>query len=809
MSVTSSDARPLMADGDDAFTLQILHASDLEGGVDAIDRAPYFAAIVDALEETAENTLVLSAGDNVIPGPFFNAALFTDDAVFNTAHNAIFGLEGDSVYEALEGGRGHIDMAIMNAIGFDASALGNHEFDTGTGTLGDFIKPALEEDGLADDEWVGTTFPYLSANLDFSADGELSGTASTDFITMADFATGPDESASGTASNRIAPAALFEVGGEKIGVVGATTPLLDTISSPGDVTVVAGDNDMDALAAVLQPVIDSLIEAGANKIILTTHLQQIALEKELVGKLSGVDVIIAGGSDTLQADDTDTLQPGDEADETYPFVTENADGETAIIVSTDGEYSYVGRLVVGFDADGVVNADSLDPEVNGAYAATETVVADLWGEEDAFADGTKGDLVADLVAGVDSVVSEQDGNIQGQTDVFLEGRRSAVRTEETNLGNLTAEANLAVARAHDETVMVSIKNGGGIRAPIGETLMDGTLVPPQANADVGKDDGDISQLDIVNALRFNNGLTLQTLSHEQLVAVLEHAVAESGDGATPGQFAQVAGVTYSFDPTAEPGDRIMSAAITYGDDDHVIVPLVSDGEFVGREDGTVRIVTLGFLQGGGDDYPFADFAEALGEETADVVNLEDVLTEDGASTFADPGSEQDALAEYLAETFSGDSAYDAAETPASEDTRIQNLSARDDAVFSGMALFDEDLYLTIYPDVADAVEAGLVDSGRDHFLAFGGDEGRWANPFFNGAYYLRENPAAAASDLNPLVHYLTIGWTEGFDPSSRFDTSDYLAANPEAGADGTNPLQHLLETGLAAGLYTPDVADVG
>jgi len=39
---------------DDTFTLQILHASDLEGGVEAIGDAPNFAAVVEALEMDAD-----------------------------------------------------------------------------------------------------------------------------------------------------------------------------------------------------------------------------------------------------------------------------------------------------------------------------------------------------------------------------------------------------------------------------------------------------------------------------------------------------------------------------------------------------------------------------------------------------------------------------------------------------------------------------------------------------------------------------------------------------------------------------------
>ena len=51
-----------------AFDLRVLFASDLEGGSTAsADPVVNFAAIVEALDN--ENTLVLSSGDNWIPGP--------------------------------------------------------------------------------------------------------------------------------------------------------------------------------------------------------------------------------------------------------------------------------------------------------------------------------------------------------------------------------------------------------------------------------------------------------------------------------------------------------------------------------------------------------------------------------------------------------------------------------------------------------------------------------------------------------------------------------------------------------------------
>ena len=63
-----------------------------------------------------------------------------------------------------------------------------------------------------------------------------------------------------------------------------------------------------------------------------------------------------------------------------------------------------------------------------------------------FADGSRGDLVNDIAQGVGSVIQQQDGNLFGKTGVYLDGRRVEVRTEETNLGDLTADANLWYAQ---------------------------------------------------------------------------------------------------------------------------------------------------------------------------------------------------------------------------------------------------------------------------------------------------------------------------------------------------------------------------
>jgi 2',3'-cyclic-nucleotide 2'-phosphodiesterase (5'-nucleotidase family) len=182
-----------------AFELQILHASDLEGGVDGIDDAPNFAAVVDALRGRFANTITVSAGDNYIPGPFFAAAGDVSlSEVFNSTYNSFFGLPGDldgdgtaEQFTDLGAAGGRVDASIMNFIGFDASAVGNHEFDLGPSTFAEVIAPDIGGETLADVGWLGTQFPYLSFNLDFSGEPALAGLFTDEILPTTAFQSTP------------------------------------------------------------------------------------------------------------------------------------------------------------------------------------------------------------------------------------------------------------------------------------------------------------------------------------------------------------------------------------------------------------------------------------------------------------------------------------------------------------------------------------------------------------------------------------------------------------------------------------------
>ena len=648
-----------------SYTLQLLHAADMDGTTGALTNVENFSAILEGFRnQFPYNTLVLSSGDNYIPGPRYYAAA-------DEVNDPVLGVSGE--------GRG--DIALLNAMGFQASALGNHELDRGTAAFASQI--AHDEN---EGEYPGARFPYLSSNLLFANDEALAPLVVVDGQEAA------------LVAGSLAASAVVTVAGERVGIVGATTTYLSTLTIAGDVAVLPGNRAATSdLAVVVQRAVDALTEQGIDKVILLAHMQRIAIERELAGLLSDVDIIVAGGSNTLLTDETDRLWPGDVSAGYYPLHLQSASGEPVLLVNTDGDYKYLGRLVVDFDQEGLVVPESIDPHLSGAYATSPQ-----GGHQFA---GKPIPEVTAIAESLRNVVMKRDGNIFGHSLVYLNGARRSVRTQETNLGNLVADSFLWTARQVDPDVAVALKNSGGIRDKIGfvyqppgsDDPSEIELLPPRANPEIGKVAGSISQLDIQGALRFNNGIVIVPLTAQELLAIMEHSIAADGVGTVDsGRFPQVAGMRFSFDPAAPSGDRIQSLAIVAADGT-IADRLVVEGELAGDPKRRIKMATMNFLVDGGSGFPFpmpasgrVNLYGVSGHDpshtrsSGGVTNENDgsAIVRPGLADFAEPGTEQDALAEYLAAHFTAQP-YAIADTPREMDRRIQNLaiSGVQDSVF--------------------------------------------------------------------------------------------------------------------------------
>ncbi|WP_170266512.1 Ig-like domain-containing protein [Brevifollis gellanilyticus] len=658
-----------------SFTLQLLHFSDAEGSLLTSQTAPNLAALVDAFEDDHTNTLIVNGGGSFIPGSFMSAGA---DAQLN-------------VLPAIGAtAPGRTEIAINNLIGVEASAIGHHEWDLGSAVFAN----ALRSSGA----WTGAQFPLLALNLDFSGDGELASQITT---VPRDTDDTPVPAAT-TLKGRLVPTAVVVKGGEKIGLVGVTTQLLASLTTLEGTTVRGGNAvNLDVLAGQIQPYVNELASEGINKIVLLSHLRDLGLETALANKLAGVDVIVAAGSNSRLGDGNDVPVEfdGHEAsfDGSYPRVTEDRNGTPLLIVSTDSEHTYLGRLVVDFDLDGTIISQSLADHAaeSGAYASTEANVAAAWGateetlETTAFAAGTKGAQVRGVTGAVQAVIDAKDSIIHGYTAVYLEGAAPFTRNQETNLGNLAADASQQALRQilGGTEPIVSLRNAASITGQIGAVVDKDGLVQKQStqgNPALDKPVGGISQLDVENALRGNQPLMVFETTPAGLKAILEHGVAQGGNQA---RYPQIGGVQFAWDPDLPVGSRVVSIALLK--EDGSSIPVYKTGNVgtgpLSSAPALIRVVTLNGLANGGEGYPIKTHGDNFRYLLANGT-LSSVVSEATDFTAApqlpnNAESEQDALVHHIQNRHGSLAlAYRSIDVSQDLDTRNQNLNLRSDSV---------------------------------------------------------------------------------------------------------------------------------
>jgi 5'-nucleotidase/UDP-sugar diphosphatase len=559
--------------GDVPYTLTILHNNNGEsalmnvgGGLEDFGGAARFATVVhrekvaalarDRCGQEKRGVVMVSSGDNLLAGPEFSASLSLGT---------------------------FFDAVAMDIIDYDAVTLGSHDFDFGPDVLADFIE-----------EFHGPRPVFLSANLDFSGEPRLQALLED------------------TGQHRIAESAVVLQAGEKIGLIGATTPSLPLISSPRNVSVIVD------VAGEVQAEVDKLELMGVNKIILVSNMQGISADVALLGLLDGIDVVVAGGGGELLANAGDLLIPGDEllVYGPYPMIANDCDGTEVPVVTTAGEYGYLGKLVVEFDCGG--NIIRIDEESGPIRIA---------GGENPDAVRAHQPVQHRAVEPVVEYLEAMAGNVLATSEVDLDGLRLSVRYQETNEGNLIADALLwqatqLAASYGVATPDVAMLNGGGIR--------NDSIIPA----------GPITELDTFDMVPFPNFVTvLENIQRDQFKEILENAVSAVDTGMGTGRFAQVAGFRFTWDATGTaqvldsegnvvtPGTRIQEATL---DDE---TSIISGGVVVPGPD--IAVATIDFLARGGDQYPYrgapfvtlgVTYQQALANYLQDPAGLDGIIS---------------------------------------------------------------------------------------------------------------------------------------------------------------------------------------
>lgn len=217
----------------------------------------------------------------------------------------------------------------LNALGYEAVAIGNHEFDSGPSALARYIEAA--------------DFPVLAANIDASAQVSLTGL--------------------------IQPYTVTQIGGENVGIFGLTTEDTAVISSPGP-DVIFEDH-----VAAAQATVAALEGMGINKIILLSHLGY-DVDQPLAAAVSGIDVIVGGHSHTPLGTMPGAVGP-------YPTVVNSPASQQVLIVSAWEWGKYLGRLDVTFDSAGVVQSYNGNPiKMDSTIPEDAAIAADVavWGQ---------------------------------------------------------------------------------------------------------------------------------------------------------------------------------------------------------------------------------------------------------------------------------------------------------------------------------------------------------------------------------------------------------------------------------------------
>lgn len=307
---------------------------------------------------------------------------------------------------------------------------------------------------------------------------------------------------------------LLTLGGLKVGIVGVMLDDVSVRSTPGAYGFLPPLEVAEAVAARLRG-------EGAELLVAVAHTP---LEEDLELLRSGRFDVVVSGDDHL--------------------LTLLYDGRSLLVEA-------------GEQADRVpVVTLSVERDERGLRWTPSFRVVDT-------ADVAPDPAVAERIAGYEAELSQALDDEIGATSTALDSRRIEVRSRETTIGNLFADAMREMTGAD-----VALLNGGGIR---------GNKVYPAGSR--------LSARDILTELPFGNRTVLIELTGLQLRAALENGFSGIEEGS--GRFPQLSGMTVAVDTARSDGARVVEAAVNG-------LPLDPQARYT--------LATNDFLARGGDGY---------------------------------------------------------------------------------------------------------------------------------------------------------------------------------------------------------------
>ena len=501
-----------IASQDAPVTLNLLGVNDFHGRINA--STVKWAGTVEQL--TAQggeaNTLLVGAGDLVGASEFASAV--ADD-------------------------QPTIDM--FNALGLDASAVGNHEFDRGFADLRDRI--------IGPTDKRNATWDYLGANV----------------------------YAKGTTTPVLPEFATFTVDGVKVAVIGAVTEETSSLISPAGIADLTFGNASDAVNRVARKLSDGDLSNGEADVIIasfhagatqgtgSSYAAEVAKGGEFAQMANldpAVDAIFNGH--THQGYAWDAPVPG-EPGRTRPIIQTGQYGDNVgqvrltVDPRTGAVTSYTVRNVARTTVDDATLV-SRYPRV----AAVKTIV------DAALANAAKvGNTPVGSITG-DVTTAYAGGS--NATGTAVGGTRDD-RASESTLGDLVANALRDGLPADAGTVDVGVVNPGGLRADL---RYAGDTTSNPANTD-----GVVTYAEANSVLPFVNNIWTVKLTGAQLKAVLEQQWQPDGSSRPFLALGLSDNVQVTQDPTQLRGSRISSMLVGGQPLDPARVYTVSTFAFLG------------------------------------------------------------------------------------------------------------------------------------------------------------------------------------------------------------------------------------
>lgn len=453
---------------------------------------------------------------------------------------------------------------VMNAIGLDASAVGNHEFDRGW----DDLRNRVIDNG------ANAAWDYLGANV----------------------------YEKGTTNPVLPPYMTYDINGVTVGVIGAVTAETTSLVSPAGISTLDFGDPIDAVNRVAADLTDGNGANGEADVIVATFHQGAQ-----VGAGSTFDAEVAKGGEFAEMVNLDPAVDvvfNGHTHQTYAWDAPNPGGDLATrpFLQTGSYGSNIGQVVLTYNttagavtgytvANQAVPTSGVNADLIAQYPAVlgpiNTTVTDAL----TYAASVGNQPIADQTADITTAFSG--GSFVNGVYTKGAGVRDD-RASESAMGDLVANALRDGIPADMGTPDLGIVNPGGLRNEF--------YYAADTSTNPLNTDGVITYAEANNVLPFINNIWLVDVTGATLKKILEQQWQRDANGNVPTRPYLMLGlsdnVTVTRDPSRTEGDRITSVTI--------------DGQPLSKTK-HYTVSTFSFLATGGDN--FRAFTEGTSKDT--------------------------------------------------------------------------------------------------------------------------------------------------------------------------------------------------